>query len=129
MRCVIIDTSSILFGFAYNRNVFETAKRSFPGYELLVSKGIIRELSAISANRSSRGLRARVALLELKAKKISVDNISINADKWILDTAAKNKDFIIITNDTALARGLEKLSVRVFKMSKSGVLKGFDHAK
>lgn len=129
MRYVIIDTSSMLFGLCYNRNVFETAREMFPGYGMLVSRGITGELAAMAADRSSKGLRARVALLELKAKKISVDNISINADKWILDTAAKNRDFIVITNDTALASKLIMLRVRVFKMSKSGVLKLFGHAK
>ena len=120
MRYVIIDTSSMLFGFSHNRNVFETAKERFPGYGMLVSRGITGELAGIASNKSAKGLKARVALLEIKAKKISVDNISINADKWILDTAARNKGFIVITNDTALARKLAMIRVKVFKISRSG---------
>ncbi len=129
MRYVIIDTSSIIYGFSYNRNVFETAYEQFPEYRQLVSKGIIRELSRFSGVRGSKGLRARVALLELKAKKIDVDNISINADKWILDTAMRNKDCIVITNDTALARELALAKVKVFKMSRNGIFRSFKTLK
>lgn len=126
MRYVIIDTSSMLFGFTYNRNVFERAREQFPGYKLLVSSGIIKELTKISSNKGSKGLRARVALLELKAKKINVDNISVYPDKWILDTSLKNKESVVITNDSALARKLKLGKVRTYKISKSGVLRIFN---
>ncbi len=85
------------------------ALRQFPGYKLLVSKGIIRELSRFSAKKGKKGLSARIALLELKAKKINVDNISTYADSWILDTGAiKNRGSVVITNDTALAKRLSQ---------------------
>jgi rRNA-processing protein FCF1 len=126
---VIIDTSSILFGFSYNRNVFETAIDKFPGYGMLISRGIVKELTRMSTNTGKKGLRARVALLELKAKKINVDNISIHPDKWILDTSLKNKGNIVITNDTALASKLHNSKVKVYKISKSGVLKDFDNVQ
>lgn len=126
MRYIIIDTSSILFGFSYNRNVFETVRERFPEYKPLVSKGIARELSRISSNKGERGVKARVALLELKAKKIDVDNISIYPDKWILDKALKNRDCIVVTNDSALARKLALSKVRIYKMSKSGKLRIFN---
>jgi rRNA-processing protein FCF1 len=129
VKYVIIDTSSILYGFSYNRNVFETAKDSFPGYGMLVSRGILRELTKLSSNSGRKGLRARIALLEIKAKKINVDNISINADKWILNTSIKNRDYIVVTNDTALARKLSLAKVKVFKMSKNGVLRNFDNVQ
>ena len=127
MKYAIIDTSSMLFGFSYNRNVFETAKGQFPGYRMLVSKGIIRELTRLSNNKGSKGLRARIALLELKAKKIDVDNISIHADKWILDTAMRNKGSVVVTNDTALAAKLSRAKLKVYKVSKSGILRNFDN--
>jgi rRNA-processing protein FCF1 len=126
LKYLIIDTSSMLFGFSYNRNVFDTAKEQFPGYKMLISKGIINELTRLSANRGSKGLRARIALLELKAKKIDVDNISIHADKWILDTAIKNSNSIVVTNDSALAAKLSRAKAKVYKISKSGMLRNFD---
>jgi len=127
VKYVIIDTSSILFGFSYNRNVFETAKEQFRGYKMLVSKGIINELTRLSANKGSKGLRARIALLELKSKRIDVDNISIHPDRWIVDTAIKNNSSVVITNDTALAAKLLRAKLKVYKISKSGILKNFDN--
>lgn len=126
MRYVIIDTSSMLFGFSYNRNVFETATRQFSDCKPLVSRGIVNELTRLSANKGKNGLRARVALLELKAKKINVDNISIHPDKWILDTAIKNRNYLVITNDTVLARKLARARIKTFKISKSGILREFN---
>lgn len=126
MKYVIIDTSSILYGFSYNRNIFERARDKFPNYKLLVSRGIINELNKIASNRGSRGLKARVALMEIKAKKINVDNISVYPDKWILDTSLKNRESVVITNDTLLARRLRVGKVRTYKLSKSGILKLFD---
>ncbi|MGI0100855.1 MAG: hypothetical protein ACREBH_04035 [Candidatus Micrarchaeaceae archaeon] len=123
---MIIDTSSILFGFSYNRNVFETASQRFPGYAPMVSKGIVGELTRFSSGKGAKGLRARVALLEIKAKKINVDNISINPDKWILDMAMRNRDCFVITNDTGLAKKLSLARAKVFKVSKSGLLREFD---
>ena len=126
MRYAIIDTSSMLFGLSYKKSVFEAAIRHFPGYRMLVSRGIVRELARMSANRGARGARARVALLELKAKKIDVDNISTYPDKWILDTALRNRNCIVVTNDSALAGKLALSKVRTYKMSKSGMLRMFN---
>ena len=126
MGYLIIDTSSILFGFAYNRNVFEIAMGRFPGSTPLVSRGIIRELTRFSAQKGKKGLRARIALLELKAKKINVDNINANADSWILDTAPRKRGSVVITNDTALAKRLVSRGIRVYKISRSGLLKAFN---
>lgn len=129
MGYLIIDTSSILFGFSYNRNVFEAAMQRFPGSTLLVSRGIISELTRFSSQKGKKGLRARIALLELKAKKINVDNINANADSWILNTAPKKKGSVVITNDTALAKRLSSKGVRVYKVSRSGLLRAFNTDK
>jgi rRNA-processing protein FCF1 len=125
LKRVIIDTSSILFGFTYNRNVFERAKEQFSGYKLTVSRGIIKELTKFSNTNGAKGIRARVALLELKAKKINVDNISVYPDKYILDSASRDRNCIVITNDTILAKKLSLINVKVYKISKSGILKLF----
>lgn len=125
LKKVIIDTSAILFGFSYNRNVFERAKEQFTGYKLTVSRGIIRELTKFSNTNGAKGIRARVALLELKAKKINVDNISVYPDKYILDSASRDRNCVVITNDTILAKKLSLINVKVYKISKSGILKLF----
>ena len=123
MRYIIIDTSSILFGFKYNKNVFDIAGREFHLYKQSISEGIINELRRISRNKGNRGVYARLALLELRAKNISVDKIITNADSWILDKALRNRESIVITNDTALAGKLRNSNISVLKISKSGNLK------
>jgi rRNA-processing protein FCF1 len=112
-----------MFGLSNNRSVFSSAHEQFHDYRPLVSKGIIRELVKLSSNKGNKGATARVALLEIKAKKINVDNISTYPDKWILDTASKRKDCIIVTNDTALAKRLRFAKENVYKISRSGILK------
>jgi rRNA-processing protein FCF1 len=126
MGYVIIDTSSILFGFSFKKSVFESAAKRFPDYKPIVSRGIIRELSSFSTLKGKKGANAKIALLELKAKKIDVYNINRHPDSWILDFSFKKRDSIVITNDTALARKLASRSIRVFKMSRSGMLKMFN---
>ena len=125
MSYTIIDTSSMLFAFSYKKNLFDIAKYAFPGNKQLVSKGIINELTRISHNKGSKGTYAKIALLELKSKKVSVDNITGNADAWILNKARASKDIVVITNDSALARSLLSEGAKVFKIAKSGILRRF----
>lgn len=122
MAYLIIDTSSMLFGFANGRNVFEIAASNFHGRKMLVSAGIVSELNGIAKNRGKRGLSARLALNEIRAKKIGVDNTK-EADLWIERRARSSNGTIVITNDTPLARALSRSGVAVYKLSRSGSLK------
>jgi rRNA-processing protein FCF1 len=115
----------MLFGFSNNVNVFDIAEADYPGYKKLVSRGIINELVGISRNRGKKGACARMALLELRAKKIEIDNIN-EADDWILGRARRSKGSIVVTNDTRLARALSRSGITVLKLSRSGMLKNFE---
>jgi rRNA-processing protein FCF1 len=112
----------MIFGFSNNSNVFEVAAREFPACRMLVSKGIVNELDAMSKNMGKKGVYARIALMELKAKKIDIDNIN-EADHWILDRARRHRNSVVITNDTVLARKLSGSGIKVLKLSKSGMLR------
>jgi rRNA-processing protein FCF1 len=114
----------MLFGFSNNANVFELAEAEFPRYTKLVSRGIINELMGISRNRGKKGACARMALMELRAKKIEIDNIN-EADDWILSRARHGRGYIVVTNDTRLARELSHSGATVLKVSRSGLLKNF----
>ena len=122
MRYLILDTSSMLFGFSNNRNVFDIATSEFPGCRPLVSAGIIRELEGISQNRGKKGACARIALMEIRAKKIEIDNIN-GADGWILEKARRNRGSVVVTNDTPLAKRLLRFGTNVMKISRNGMLK------
>ncbi len=122
MKYLILDTSSMLFGFSNNRNVFDIAMSEFPGCRPLVSIGIIRELNGLSQNKGKKGACARMALVEIRAKKIEIDNIN-RADGWILEKARRNRGSVVVTNDTPLAKRLLRFGTAVLKISRSGMLR------
>lgn len=125
MAEAIVDTSSILFGFRYRKDVFEALERQLPSFRPAISKGILRELEGISSNRGKKGAMARAALLALKSKKVDVHNINTGVDAWIARQAAKGRGCIVITNDTELAERLFGRRIVCFKLSKSGQLKRY----
>ncbi len=132
MKYIIIDTSSILFALKYNKNIFEIIKTKYlSNYKIIISKGIINELTRLSKTRSKLKLSATISLVLInrikeKERKIFIYKRSnINVDKWILDTSNKFKNIIIITNDTELAKKLYNNNIEIFKISKQGILKNF----
>lgn len=123
MNRIIVDTSSILFGFANRRSVFESLSKLETKYKPMVSKGIINELGIISKNSGAKGASARAGLMEISAKHIEVEKSEIYPDKWIFKRASKG-DVAVVTNDTHLARKLARSTI-VLKLSKDGTLKNF----
>ncbi len=119
MKRVIIDTSAILYGFEYRKDVFDAAENRLGKYEAIVSQGVMRELEGIGGNKGKRGAAARAALVALKAKNIKVDSTITYVDRWI-SKSARSEGADVITNDSGLAAKLASEGVRVFKMSKSG---------
>lgn len=123
MASVIVDTSSIVFGFSYGKDIFEAAKRTFPGRKLLISKGIIRELLKISKNQGKRGASAKTALASIRYKNLDVDTSNTSVDSWILGKSLEHPDTVVITNDTELHKRLKAEGVLALKFTKAGVLK------
>lgn len=123
MAYAIIDTSSILFGALYRKDAFAIAERAFPGFGLMVSRGVIREMSGAARNMGAKGAAARAALSILKLKKIRVDNSTGNVDSWIVRKAASMPGTVVVTNDTELMMKLRSMGVRTAKLSKSGKLR------
>jgi len=120
---VIVDTSSILFGFANRKSVFEAVSAEL-GEKCMVSKGIISELTKISRRKGIRGAEAKAALGELSLKKVKIDADSKYPDSWIKERASGQGVTAVVTNDTALASKINK-EVMVFKLSRDGRLKRF----
>ncbi len=122
---ILIDTSSIVYGFEYRKNVFDTVSETFPGAGVYVSKGIIKELDKLSANKGAKGAAARLSRLALAdnaSKRLRIESSTKSGDSWIIGSAKKS-DTIVITNDTALAKRLKSLNVKVFKLAKDGRLR------
>ena len=122
MARVIIDTSSILYGISFRKDIFAIAAMRFPGSTMIISKGVLRELSGISKGNGRRGADAMAALALIRVKNVKVDTDSGTADSWALRSARHN-NFIVITNDTALLRRIKQINPNVFKLSKSGAIR------
>ncbi|MEM3020507.1 MAG: DUF188 domain-containing protein [Candidatus Micrarchaeaceae archaeon] len=119
MLKVIVDTSAILYGFEYRKDVFDAIENRFGRYEAIISRGVLRELDKMSTNKGKKGAAARAALNALKAKNIKVDSTITYVDRWI-SKSAQADGAAVVTNDSGLAAKLLSEGVRVFKMSKSG---------
>ena len=120
---VILDTSSMLFAMESRKSAIDTVELAHPGKRILISKGLIRELSGIGSGHGARAARARACLEILKLKNVEVDNNSGNVDKWILARACQKDVYCVVTNDTALFNKLRYKHIAVFKLSRSGMLK------
>jgi rRNA-processing protein FCF1 len=123
LRYVIVDTSSILFGFANRKSAFDAARAEL-GESCLVSKGIINELTSISKRKGIRGGAAKAALWELSLKRIKIDANSKYPDSWIRQRVDQPGIGAVITNDTKLASAIKR-KILVFKLSREGKLRKF----
>ncbi len=123
MAYVIIDTSSILFGIRYNKDVFKSVNEKYPQLKQLISYGVMSELEKMASNKGTKANEARTALKILRHKNLKVDNKSEYVDSWILDTASKNANSLVITNDTKLFKNLKSKGIETKKLSKSGELR------
>lgn len=119
----IIDTSSILFGIRYKKDVFKIVDEEYPLRKQLISNGIMSELEKMASYKGIKANEARTALKILRHKNLKVDNKTEYVDSWILDTASKNVDSLVITNDTKLFKNLKSNGIEAKKLSKNGELR------
>ena len=127
LRGVIIDTSSILFGFANGKNAIEIVRLHFHSTPIMISKGILRELLAKSKNNGLKGMSARLSMMAVSNSGVKIIDSNINPDRWIISKSESG--MIVVTNDTALARQSSKMGATVYKLSKDGKLRKFINAK
>ncbi len=123
MDFLIIDTSSIVFGFSNKKDVFEIAHSRFPAYGILISAGILGELSKIARNRGGKGSGAKTAIESLKFKKVNVDNSTGSVDSWIYAKSQEYPHSVVITNDTELYKKLKTSNIKCLKLTKAGLLR------
>ncbi len=123
MEYVIVDTSSIVFGFEFKKDVFEAATGRFHTHKQLISAGVLAELSTLAENRGKKGLAARLALAAIKYKKVLVDNSTQHVDSWVFGKSLEHPGTVVITNDTALFKRLKAKGVLAYKFTKAGVIK------
>lgn len=122
MPSIILDTSSILFSMAKRKDILAMIHEKLPSYEILISKGVIKELErlASTSKRNSRDARAALQLLQSAEVGISSDNGYV--DKWIIREAAA-KGLPVCTNDSLLRKALVSKGISVITVGKDGRLR------
>ncbi len=121
MRCIIVDTSSILFGFSNHIDVFEKIGEMFPSCEIIISRGIVGELEGLGKARR-QGAYAKVALAAIESHKLEISKSSVYVDEWIASESARRR-CLVCTNDVGLKARLRKAGVSVVSLSRSGRLR------
>ena len=119
MRCIVADTSSILFALSNNFNLFKVLSEEVPGAEIAVSRGIIRELKGIGGSSKKHSAQAKVALAFIESGNVTIDKSDAYPDKWILE-AAKAGNCLVCTNDGKLKKALRLNGIRAFSIGKDG---------
>ncbi|OJI07760.1 MAG: hypothetical protein BK997_01945 [Candidatus Micrarchaeum sp. ARMAN-1] len=120
---VIVDTSSMLFAMESRKSAIDTIELKYPGKQILISAGVIKELAGIGSGNGKRAAEARSCLEILKLKNVEVDKNTGNVDRWILSRAGESDIYCVITNDTELFNRLRFKNIAVFKLSRNGILK------
>lgn len=120
MESIIVDTSSILFALSNKMDIFEKISEQLQ-LKPIVSKGVVRELTAMSRGKAATRKYAKVAigLIEWHSVKIDPDNTYV--DDWILRVAKKTG--CVCTNDTKLRGALREKGINVYAISISGQLR------
>ncbi len=119
---VLVDTSSILFGFVNKRNVFESLRDSMPDHMQIISKGVVRELEKFANSKMKMRPEAAIALAYITSSNIHIDDSSEYVDAWIEKRSEKNGS-AVCTNDIKLKRGLKSVGVNVVSISRSGKIR------
>ncbi|MGC8651830.1 MAG: hypothetical protein ACP5UH_01085 [Candidatus Micrarchaeia archaeon] len=124
MNSIIVDTSSILFGFENRKNVFDIVLREWHGCRLLMPSSIMGELRKKAQNSGKSGAYAKAALALLHNVPAIKIRGGSNADSWIVGNALPRKA-LVVTNDTLLGRRLAEMGVKVFRLSRNGMLRAY----
>lgn len=123
MRTVILDTSSIVFSISNKRDIFAALEARYPGCQVALSEGVIKELKKLSSGRSKYAKYAAVAISLLnRYASIKVAKNSTYVDKWIIREASK-LGAVVCSNDAKLKRALRARGITVISVSRDGSLR------
>ena len=114
--CVLIDTSSLLFGIEKGMDLFEIIRFDMPGTQVVVPRPVLRELEGMQTERGKRGMHARIALELIEKNSKTVAESNENADDAILAISSE-MGCAVVTNDSELRKRLRAKNVRVFTLA------------
>jgi rRNA-processing protein FCF1 len=121
---ILIDTSSLVYGFANRKDAIDIAAKEFRNCKIEISRGILRELTGISNNKGKRGAAAKSALAAINFKRVVVNNDNTDVDSWLLGRAVSlGNGCIVITNDSELKEKLKANGIKSLRLSRDGSLR------
>ena len=119
---VLVDTSSIVFGFMNKGNVFQALREELPGYTQVISRGVLRELKRLAESRKKERASAAAALAYISGAQVEVDGSTAYVDSWIARRAEVGGG-TVCTNDIKLKRGLRARGTATLSMTKGGIVR------
>ncbi|PIN74189.1 DNA-binding protein [Candidatus Woesearchaeota archaeon CG10_big_fil_rev_8_21_14_0_10_45_16] len=108
MKTILVDTNALMAIGEFGVDIFSELDRcsDFP-YKVAILEGTISELEKISQEqRGKYKLAAKLALSIIKSKNVKVIKSLGNVDDLL--TAYSRKGYLILTQDMALKRRLQK---------------------
>ncbi len=122
-NCIIIDTSSILFAASNRKDIFEAVRENFPGFTMVISEGIVRELSNHSNAGGKTAGSAGLALMIIdKTAGMQIEKSTGYVDDWIVREWKKRR-CIVCTNDIKLKKRLREIGASVLSVTRAGILR------
>lgn len=115
---IILDTSSIVFGFSNNMDIFDSLSQDLQ-YKPLISTAILDELEILGKSRKRDGKFAKIALLSMKRRNIEAQKSTLPVDKWIIETS-KERKCVVCTNDSRLKRILVSRGIKAVSFTRDG---------
>jgi rRNA-processing protein FCF1 len=122
---IVIDTSSIIFGFSNHINIFGIVRSE--GMAPMIPECVIRELAGIGNGTGKYAKYARTALSDISGHDGMIirgsgsDRLG-SADSWMLRNAQR-RGMGVCTNDTGLRKRLREKNVKVFTLTRKGRLR------
>ena len=98
---------------------FTEAEMRFPGCEIVVSNGIVRELRGLANGKGRHARYAKAAEGMLGMHRITVIGDSSGVDDWIIEYASEN-GALVCTNDSRLKGRLKARGAVVLGITRSG---------
>ncbi len=116
---LVMDTSSIVFAVSNHVDPFSAAEIEFPGCEIVLSRGVIRELKGLGSGKSRHAGYAKAAVGMLAAHRVTVLDDNSTVDDWIVKYATES-NALVCTNDSGLKARILELGGAVIGITRSG---------
>ena len=114
---ILLDTNFILYCIEQKIDIFESIKKLFYLYDIIILKQVIDELRDVSEDDKESVADRQAAFVALEILKNKNGNIKFpnleesgekNADKSIVNFAKENKNVVVATMDKELRENLQE---------------------